>query len=112
MFPVYLGCQDVARLALGQCDQCASMVLADHGVALPVAYAVLLIHDLRTFVNADTVLDRAPAFLPARVTLPVRLLATQVPPQGTTSALVCVDVQVDRLMNDLQHTFQSKSPGR
>ena len=33
VFVGYLGCQNVARLPLGQCNQCASVVLADHSVA-------------------------------------------------------------------------------
>ena len=64
------------------------MVLADYGVALPVAYAALLIHNLRTLVNADSVLDCASALLTTRVTFPARLLAAQVPPQAVVVKLV------------------------
>jgi len=100
MFVRHLSCENEAPLPLGQSDQCALAVLANDGVSLPVAYATLLLHDHRAFINAGPVLDRASALLAARVSFPMRLLATQVPPQVTTTALICVYVQVDRLMAD------------
>lgn len=81
----------------------------DHGVAFPVAYAALLIDNPRAFVNADPVLDRAPALLTTRVTLPAWFLAAQVLPQVATSAFVFINVHVDRLMADSQSAFQCKS---
>jgi len=87
-----------------QCDPCASMVLADHGVAFPVAYAAFLIGNPRAFVNAEPVLDRAPALLTARVTFS----AAQVLPQAAAMAFVFINVHVDRLMADSQSAFQRK----
>ena len=85
------------------------MVLAVYGVALPVAYAVLLIHNLRTLVNTDSVLDCTSALLTTRVTFPARLLAAQVPTQVATTALICINVQVDRFMTDLQSALPEQA---
>jgi len=81
------------------------MVLADHGVAFPVAYAAFLIGNPRAFVNAEPVLDRAPALLTARVTFS----AAQVLPQAAAMAFVFINVHVDRLVADSQSAFQCKS---
>jgi len=95
MFARHLGCQDITRLSLSQRDKCATMIFADDHMAFPVADTYLSIHNLWTLVNADPILDHTTALLPAGITLASLLLATQVPPQIATTALVSVDVQAD-----------------
>lgn len=67
--------------------------------------AALLIDNPRAFVNADPVLDRAPALLTNRVTFSAWLLAAQALPQAATTAFVFINVHVDRLMADSQSGF-------
>jgi len=85
------------------------MVLADYGVAFPVAYAAFLVGNPRAFVNADPVLNRAPALSTAHVTFSVGFLAAQVLPQAAATAFVFINVHVDRLVADSQSAFQCKS---
>ena len=74
MLTAYVARQHIARLAFSQCYQAAFVILANDGVALPVANTGFLFNDLRPLIDADTVLERASSLLPAGITLAVRLL--------------------------------------
>ena len=50
------------------------MILANDGVALPIANTGFLFNDLRPLIDADTVLERASSLLPAGIALAVRIL--------------------------------------
>jgi hypothetical protein len=101
MFARYLNCQDIARHSLGQRDQCPSMIFADHGVTLPVAYTAFLSHNLWALFNTYPVPYCTSSLLSACITLATRLLATQLLPQVTSATIVGIDVLVDGLMTDL-----------
>jgi hypothetical protein len=89
------------RDLLPQRDQYATMMFANHGVTLPVADRILLIHNLRTLVNAHPVRDGAPRRLPTGLSLVAGLLTAQVPPQVATPAIVTIDVLVDGFVTEL-----------
>src|SRR5688572_27401781 len=111
MFAAYVPRQHVARLPFSQCNQSAFVILADNGITFPVTHTRLLVHDFRTFINADSVLDHASPLLPARITLAAWFLASQMLVQVSTILLICVDMLIDRLMADLQFAFQLKPVG-
>jgi len=103
--------QYIARLSLGECDQSTAMILADDGIAFPVADTRLLINYFRAIINADTVFNHATSLLPTRVTLAALFLATQVTAKVAAVTLVGIDMLVDCFMADLKASFQLKPVG-
>src|ERR1035437_2662647 len=72
----------------------------DDQVALPVAKALALIDEGRTFVDGDLIRDGATALLATPVAFPAGLLATQGEVQGAARRLVSVDALVDAFVTD------------
>ena len=91
-----------ARDPVDQGDHHALLILADDGVAFPVAKPYFLSHDVGPLVNADAVLDGTTALVATGIALALGLLAAQVPNQITAAFLVGIDALVDRFMADLQ----------
>ncbi|MBL0039205.1 MAG: hypothetical protein IPP36_12265 [Nitrosomonadales bacterium] len=69
---------------------------------LPNHLYVFFRNNLRTFINADTVLDHASPLLPLAFAA-AWFLAAQMLEQVSSITFVCVDMPVDRLMANLQH---------
>ena len=87
------------------------MILADDGIAFPIANTRLLINYFWTIINADAVFNHTTSFLPTRVTLAAWFLAAQVAAQVTTFTFVSIDMLIDCFMADLQSAFQFKPVG-
>ena len=77
------------------------MIPADYSVTFPITHTCFLRNDLRTLVNADTVLDRATSLLPACITFAARFLAAQMLVQVFALSFVCVNVLVNDLVANL-----------
>ena len=73
---------------------------SDDQIALPVAKALALIDEGRTFVDGDLVRDGASALLATPIAFPAGFLATQGEVQGATRRLVSVDALVDAFVAD------------
>ena len=101
--------QYIARLAFSQRNHSAFVVLADHSVTFPITHTCFLRNDLRTLINADTVLDRATSLLSACITLAARFLAALMSVKASAISFVRVNVLVDDLVANLQAAFQLKS---
>jgi len=74
------------------------VILANDDAALPVTNTRLLVDNFRALINAGTIFDHTPSFLPTRITLAVRFLST-----GMLAyvAFPSIEVLVDGLMADL-----------
>src|ERR1035437_2521103 len=103
--------QYIARLPLGECDQSATMILADDSITFPVTNTRLLINYFWTIINADAVFNHTTSFLPTRVTFAAWFLATQVTAKIAAVTFVSIDMLVDCFMADLQSAFHLKPVG-
>ena len=95
-----MGHQRIAGRAFVESDECLMLTGSDDLIALPVAKALALIGDSRTFVDGDLVRDGATALLATPIAFPARLLATQGEVQHATRRLVSVDALVDAFVAD------------
>jgi len=81
-------------------DQSTLMVLAYHGVNLPIANAGFFGNDGGALVNTDTVSDLAAFILGAIFLFPLLVALPQMRMQGATMTLVCQNMLIDALMAD------------
>ena len=79
--------QRIAGRALVERDECLMLTGSDDQIALPVAKALALIDEGRTFVDGDLVRDGASALLATPIAFPPGFLAKQGEVQGAPAAL-------------------------
>ncbi len=84
------------------------MVLANDGVAFPIAYTNFLLNDLWPFINADPVTEGASPFLSAGIALVIWRLTAQMLAQVSATSFIRIDVPVNNFVADRQATFQLK----
>ena len=94
-----MGHQRIARGALIECHEGLFLARANHQIALPVAEAAALSHDVRTQINGYLVRNRATT-LASAMAFPAHLLAAQGAMQCAAGPLVGVDSLIDRLVAD------------